>query len=1658
MNIMKGDMNIMKGDMNMKKVILAVVATVAAFAASMAATEKPAVEPRWSGAQVAEWTMDYASALKAAKAGGNWSIMYYTGSWWCPWCQAFETKVLESDAWQAYAAGRGFYEIELDYPARNGTGRFCWLWDEDYLAKNGLNATKATAALKDFYAQQDKYALPDARKQVCTNGTAKVTYKRINYPSILVLRPDGSVAGRFVPGVLDGYEFDGDTPNPEKTWSVEEALDAVTNAIELVIANANTHVTTSVAEDCAGMGTVTILDKTVYTGASVPVKAAAAKGFYFAGWYENGEPADTVGDYRTASNNYVTKGGEAALEARFVEAKDDFIFFDVAADISFFDVGEEIEPVQIAIESETVPAVKVTGLPSGLKFDAKTMVISGKPTKEGFYYVTIYAKNASGYEYTQTAECIVGEPEEPESPFDVYVDFDGLSALAVGVAVGDKEDLESAVCIGEYDGMMKEGITKVAGLPAGLELVVVEDKESKVKTYFVVGTPTKPGAYSVTVTCTYLDEKGKAVSGAARATLIVDTLPSVFLSAESAQLSDGSVSGGGVYAWGATAKLSAKPTKNNVFVGWFGDSSCETPIQDESFDFRNPTLPVVIDDMLPAVDWYACFTYMTNDTEVAVVGYDFSDGDVVEFDSDGMDEPFVLSYEVDSLSLPTVKVTGLPAGFEYSTTAPGQVFTISYDPSRAKKVPVPGVYTVKITATNVSKKSAVLDFTIKVANIRSEMIPVEDVLPDDDGFIPGVSIDPIDFSDIAESGTLDVTGLPKGLTFNKKADAKKGVEANTVTGAPTTPGSYTVTFTLKTADKATYTATSTFVVAPFPELTVEVDEEAAEAGCKVTGAGGYMAGSKATLKATAAKGWVFAGWEGYDGSLMQLLNPTLQIVTGDEDAAYKANFLRVCDDWLWIYDYDSGVEGDDWSTLKLDLNSEIGENAEAILDLVDSGSLPTVSVSGLPSGLKFDAKTLLLSGKPTKPGVYYANVSAKNVGGYTHSIVIRIMVRNADGSDVEEPAEENTAGIDLTALDDMLTTGELVEDLAIEIPGHSEDGSDATAVSVSGLPKGLTATFDRDEQIVMVAGIPTAAGRATVKFAVTYASKKKASAVHSVIVRNGGSAYLFVESSDRSMGEVTGEGVYAAGATVKLTAKAGKNNVFAGWTYLPYFDDELGEEVVTPIEIDGYDFRAPSVSFAMTTDLADETVVGCFVPTASDASVSFEADETVWTIDPDESSALVFSVLSASLPTVKATGLPKGVTLAKDGTSLVYSKADKSKLAPGKYTVELTAQNVSKAKASMAVQVVISVAASDFFQGYGLNQSDEGYSAMVGVLASSLEDLSDVYAALADDGLDVTFKNLPAGIKATSGVVDEERYYSVDGVPTKPGTYVVTVTAKGKIDNVTVSETAQFFLTVEPLPDALVGTFNGSVYTDDSFDFESETPRTVSVGSLTVTVSGTGAVTAKIVRPTGAFSFAATGWDEIDEGGATVLMCDTKSGRMLNVAVEFAEGLAGFPMSAYFDEGGGKAFLGRAQRNAFAAGDAEALAVAAALKGTYCFDARGSEETYSGEVFSYAYNPKTPVKKAALSMTVDAKGGAKFAGKYGTKSVSGSTVLAFGTDALGATTVTAELVWKNDAESVGIATVVFVYDDEVGAWSLVEPDGVGATVEVYDSDCASCED
>ena len=134
-----------------------------------------AIRPRWSGAKAGEWTFDREAAFANAKRDGKYTIVMFTGSWWCPYCQTCEAKVLTSKAWADYVAENGYYLVECDYPYRfpvpegqewkgtsplgDGWGFQCWLYDAGYLAENGLTADEGLAAIQDMYDYQDAMAL-----------------------------------------------------------------------------------------------------------------------------------------------------------------------------------------------------------------------------------------------------------------------------------------------------------------------------------------------------------------------------------------------------------------------------------------------------------------------------------------------------------------------------------------------------------------------------------------------------------------------------------------------------------------------------------------------------------------------------------------------------------------------------------------------------------------------------------------------------------------------------------------------------------------------------------------------------------------------------------------------------------------------------------------------------------------------------------------------------------------------------------------------------------------------------------------------------------------------------------------------------------------------------------------------------------------------------------------------------------------------------------------------------------------------------------------------------------------------------------------------------------------------------------------------------------
>jgi hypothetical protein len=145
------------------------------------------------------------------------------------------------------------------------------------------------------------------------------------------------------------------------------------------------------------------------------------------------------------------------------------------------------------VSSITIPKLAVKGLPAGLKYDAKTMVISGKATKSGKYKVSVTATNTSvkkGVEekFTLTVPNNGGGSGSAMPGLDTDPGAYGVNS--VGVAFDPWL----------IDCMPADGWSvKVSGLPSGLKF---DAKECE-----ITGVPTKAGVYTVTFTATKGKEK-----------------------------------------------------------------------------------------------------------------------------------------------------------------------------------------------------------------------------------------------------------------------------------------------------------------------------------------------------------------------------------------------------------------------------------------------------------------------------------------------------------------------------------------------------------------------------------------------------------------------------------------------------------------------------------------------------------------------------------------------------------------------------------------------------------------------------------------------------------------------------------------------------------------------------------------------------------------------------------------------------------------------------------------------------------------------------------------------------------------------------------------------------------------------------------------------
>ena len=370
---------------------------------------------------------------------------------------------------------------------------------------------------------------------------------------------------------------------------------------------------------------------------------------------------------------------------------------------------------------------------------------------------------------------------------------------------------------------------------------------------------------------------------------------------------------------------------------------------------------------------------------------------------------------------------------------------------------------------------------------RARFIPVEEDWAEVSGTLPaecakGAAIAPATLA--ARGGSLvavKVTGLPAGLKFTAKPLTVKATKtapaasypANTVYGTPTRSGVYTVVATATTAGRATAATNWTVVVRGPGERVVRTACDAAHG--KVSGAGVYAKGKKVTLKATAGKGFAFAGWEleGVDlPAGADARDPSLALAVGESDVTARARFVPAGEDGTLALLVDGAEVPEDGSARFRDAGA--GFALEAV-----SASLPKVALSGLPPGLKYDAKAGRIAGRGTKPGLY--TVTAKLSNATVRRAVartFRIEVPNLRDADaLLRDSLANAPGEAYRAYVGVRAAG--LPSLVPADPAH------AKSLKVSGLPAGLK--FDAKAVAAgeaALAGVPSKAGAYTVSVAV----------------------------------------------------------------------------------------------------------------------------------------------------------------------------------------------------------------------------------------------------------------------------------------------------------------------------------------------------------------------------------------------------------------------------------------------------------------------------------------------------------------------------------------------------------------------------------------------
>jgi len=482
-------------------------------------------------------------------------------------------------------------------------------------------------------------------------------------------------------------------------------------------------------------------------------------------------------------------------------------------------------------------------------------------------------------------------------------------------------------------------------------------------------------------------------------------------------------------------------------------------------------------------------------------------------------------FQVLSGSAATVKITGLPPGVKFD--AQKQIFTGA--PTKR------GVYYVTCSAQNKNGYSHSFISVWNVGNASNG--DYDEIGIDWEGLENFETYQPIAWQtgekvsfSLLYAFTGDdlypasVSGLPPTLSAPKcPANAVCGYPPGTYYGTLTKAGKYKVTVTAKPwGGNVQRKAVKTIIVQDSGCRYLNVVSPNRSRGT-ATGSKVYAIGAKASISAKAASGYYFAGW--YRDAEFQ--EPLENTASGDWRKA--SDSILVTADLAETGIYARFVSrGEDNISIDCDDTWNVGTGWYDSFDVdVQSESLPTVTVKGLPSGVTWNKNSFVLESNPSKlkPGTTVATITAKNLSGQTDTKTVRIVVPNLQSWVF--------SGLDYSSDAYSLTLG-VSDACAIWLLFDYDTDYKVTA---SGLPPGLK--LETYDGTAYIRGTPTKAGTYTV----TLTAKSGSRAEKATFTINIDPLPEYAVGTfngvlkDETSGEIVGSFTFTAAATGKQSVK-----------------------------------------------------------------------------------------------------------------------------------------------------------------------------------------------------------------------------------------------------------------------------------------------------------------------------------------------------------------------------------------------------------------------------------------------------------------------------------------------------------------------------------------